>query len=95
MAPCGALWRLVAPCGSGVLALLERVCSLGACSLEACSLEALGPGSLDADSTAWRPGGLGGLAAWIVMAMMMRAGMRMLMNDDDDEDWKDFSHARA
>ena len=31
---------------------------------------------------AWR---LGGLAAWMLMAMMMRVGMRMLMNDDKDE----------
>ena len=26
---------------------------------------------------------------------MMRVGIRMLMNDDKDEDWKDVSHARA
>jgi len=39
-------------------------------------------------------GSLDGLAAWMLMAMMMRVGMRMLMNDDKDEDWKDVSHAR-
>ena len=42
-----------------------------------------------------QPGGLGGLAAWMLMALMMRVGMRMLMNDDNDEDRKDVSHARA
>jgi len=31
----------------------------------------------------------------MLMAMMMRVGMRMLMNDDKDESWEDFSHARA
>ena len=42
----------------------------------------MGSGSLDGDSAAWR---LGGLAAWMLMAMMMRVGMRMLMNDGKDE----------
>ena len=41
---------------------------------------------------AWR---LGGLAAWMLMAMMMRVGMRMLMNDDREESWKHFPHVRA
>ena len=46
-APCGALWRAVAGCGTGLVALLED------CTLEAWSagdLESWRPG-------AWRPGG--------------------------------------
>ena len=42
----------------------------------------MGTGSFDSDSEAWR---LGGLAAWMLMAMMMRVGVRMLLNDDKDE----------
>ena len=44
----------------------------------------MGTGSLEGGSqpAAWR---LGGLAAWMLMAMMMRVGMRMLMNDDRAE----------
>ena len=38
----------------------------------------------------WR---LGGLAAWMLMAMVMRVGMRMLMNDHKEKGWKEFSHA--
>ena len=30
-------------------------------------------------------GSLDGLAAWMLMAMMMRVGMRMLMNDKDED----------
>ena len=30
------------------------------------------------------------LVALMLGAMMMRVGMRMLMNDDKDESWKDF-----
>ncbi len=52
----------------------------------------MGAGSFDGDPTDWR---LGGLAAWMLIAMTMRVGMRMLMNDDKDEDWKHVSHARA
>ena len=51
----GNLWRPVAACGNGVLALLERLHLEASCET----------GSLD-------------------VAMMMR--MRMLMNDDKDED---------
>ena len=36
----------------------------------------------------WR---LGGLAAWMLMAMVMR----ILMNDHKEKGWKKFSHARA
>ena len=64
-----------------------------ACSLDgdsaACSLEAAG--SLDAAGN----GSFGVLAAWMLVARMMRVGIRMLMNDDKDKDWKDFSHARV
>ncbi len=50
-----------------------------------------GTGSLDACGN----GRLGVLAAWLLVARMMRVGIRMLMNDDKDESWKEFSHARA
>ncbi len=47
----------------------------------------MGAGSLDGDSTVCSLE----LAAWMLMAMMMmRVGMRMLMNDDQDESWEGF-----
>ena len=54
----------------------------------ACSLDAGVTGSLEADGpAAWK---FGGLAAWMLIAMMMRMGMRMLINDDTEEGWKEF-----
>ena len=41
---------------------------------------------------AWSPGGL---EPGDVQARMMRLRMKMLMNDDPDEDEKEFSHALA
>ena len=44
-----------------------------------------GTGSLDAGGN----GRLGVLAVCMLVARMMRVGIRMLMNDDRDESWKE------
>ena len=44
-----------------------------------------GTGSLDAGGN----GRLGVLAVWMLVARMMRVGIRILMNDDRDESWKE------
>lgn len=79
----------MAACDTGVLALLDRLCILESWG---------GTGVLDGafndnGPAPWRPGR--GLEAWMVMPTMMRLRMMMLMNDDEDEAWKDFSHAKA
>ena len=50
-----------------------------------------GVGSLDAGGN----GSLGVLAAWMLVARVMRVGMRMLMNGDEDGSLEEFPHARA
>ena len=62
------------------------------------------PVGIGAGMAAWmvihslQPGGLVVMAAWMLMAMMMRmmmrVGMRMKIGSED-EDWKEFPHARA
>ena len=61
--------------------------------IESEGLEALGLAAwmVILQPAAWR---LGELAAWMLMAKV-RVGMRLLVNDDKDEAWKDFSHAQA
>ena len=48
-------------------------------------------GSLDGGSTAWRLGGAGSLDA----NGKCECGDENVSHDDKDEEWEDFSHARA
>ena len=72
VAACAGLWRAVAACGGLWRSVKRELLAL----LERLDCGALEPGGLEA----W------GETGSLVVAMMMRPRIRMLMNDDKDED---------